>query len=534
MAPINGSSFNGNKTQRFATVAEDSPLLETELKNNFSSKDVKAPNTSLHRRKNVWARLLRFDADAVRFAARLAVVLLLSALFDLLRSPKTHSTYPYGTWVIISALFVSWFPSLDAASVLEKIMQRWLGTVIGGILGIICGVLSLTFPARPGQAWFIGISILGVTFCVVSLAGIMQYGRVKIIQRFSYATLLCMSTFIICLMPFALGDFHPADGSPPKWRPGIFRIINVTLGCLIAGVGAIIVCPRSTLDVLHEKTAKQVKLAGEASEAVLLTASEAFSGRMQVRLLSKDLLETKHKGTFQLLRSESSLETPSSRSKPIRAEVALEKYEDAISDWKASKALFPLLPFDPFSIVGKPIDEAYPTEMATTLSRALRIQATVVVLDGMVRNESECEFSDELLLLFAETGKLIRQMLTLPLQPVQSTEAARKLFEKLEQVRKGILGVSSLISEDATKRKPLQPILEDSIIDFKTRLLNMDTDSVRMEDDMGRGVPKYATGIDGNQMLFLQLVEHLIVRSLRLYHAWKKVDFIATETPKVK
>jgi hypothetical protein len=39
------------------------------------------------------------------------------------------------------------------------------------------------------------------------------------------------------------------------------------------------------------------------------------------------------------------------------------------------------------------------------------------------------------------------------------------------------------------------------------------------------GVPKYATGIDGNAMLFLQLVEHLIVRSLRLYHAWKQVEF---------
>jgi hypothetical protein len=46
-----------------------------------------------------------------------------------------------------------------------------------------------------------------------------------------------------------------------------------------------------------------------------------------------------------------------------------------------------------------------------------------------------------------------------------------------------------------------------------------------MDDDMGRGIPKYALGgIDSNTLLFLQLVEHLILRALRLYHAWTQVD----------
>jgi len=48
-----------------------------------------------------------------------------------------------------------------------------------------------------------------------------------------------------------------------------------------------------------------------------------------------------------------------------------------------------------------------------------------------------------------------------------------------------------------------------------------------MEDDMGMGLPKYATGGDENTLLFLQLVEHLILRSLRLYQAWDHVEAYA-------
>jgi hypothetical protein len=460
-------TYTSTRNQELSTIGEESPLVETEMLHDDGS-------TSIRRKHR------RFDPEALHFAARLAVVLTVCSLFDLLRSPKYHSTYPNGTWVIISALFVSWFPtSRDAASVLEKIVQRWTGTVIGAALGITCGFLSMMLANRPEQAAFLACSMLVVTFCVVSLAGQVKVGRVMVIERYSYATLLCMSTFCICMMPFGL------DGPPPKWKPGVFRILNVTLGCVIAGLGAMLVYPRSTRDVLYEKTSRQVTLAGEASKAVLLTAAEAFAGRIKIPLLSRIIMDARRQESMTLMHAETGLDEH--RSYQVLAEVALQKYEDAISDWKASKALFPLLPFDPFSLFGEPADAAFTSEMATTLSRALRIQATVVVLDGMVRNQAECDFSEETLLMFAETGTLIRQMLTLPLEAERSTEAARELFDKLEQTRKAIIEVSCFVTEDANRRKPLQPILEDSIMDFKSRLLHMDTESIRMDDDMGRG-----------------------------------------------
>ena len=46
-----------------------------------------------------------------------------------------------------------------------------------------------------------------------------------------------------------------------------------------------------------------------------------------------------------------------------------------------------------------------------TLARALRIQSTVVVLDGLVRNnEDSGMFTETHLVLFAETGRTIRNM----------------------------------------------------------------------------------------------------------------------------
>jgi len=81
------------------------------------------------------------------------------------------------------------------------------------------------------------------------------------------------------------------------------------------------------------------------------------------------------------------------------ADVALEKYEDAIQDWMASKSLFPLLRFDPFSLLKQRRhasgesnnNEPEDADIATTLAHALRIQTTVVVLDGMIRYDVHSE-----------------------------------------------------------------------------------------------------------------------------------------------
>jgi Fusaric acid resistance protein-like len=487
-------------------------------------------------------KLDRFDhllhSDEVAFAARLAVVLTVCSMFVLVRfyGPHHNEPFPMGGWVAISALFVSWFPSLDAASVLEKIMQRWLGTIIGAILAFICGMTAISVPIlannpRTYQAVFLAICALIVTFVVVSLAGLIRVGsyhvrrksqisQPRLIDKYSYACLLCMSTFFICVLPFALD-------AEPKWKPALMRVINVTIGCLIGALGAMVVCPRSTRRVVAEKTAHQYVLAGEASEAVLLTAAEAFSGRIQPQMLSQGILQGNKSGRkWRILkRMDTSFSQHPGLHFDIDADVALEKYENAISDWKATKLLFPLLQFDPFG-VGRDVavEKVFRANMATTLARALRIQSTIVVLDGMIRNDTECNFSEQQLLMFAEIGRALHRMLTLPLDIQQSDGAASRLFTYLEEIRVGILESSNKLKQNV-RSSSTPTILEGGLLDFREKLLKQNMAmSVRMDDDMGRGVPKYVTGADGNSMLFLQLVEHLVVRSLRLYHSWKVAD----------
>jgi Fusaric acid resistance protein-like len=434
-----------------------------------------------------------------------------------------------GSWVAISALFVSWFPNLDAASVFDKMSQRWLGTIVGAILGFLCGMISITIPIlannpRTYQAIFLAFCMLLVAFVVVTLAGLVRVGSAnvrrnsrlsqpKLIDKYSYAVLLCMSTFCICLLPFALD-------AEPKWKPALWRVINVSIGCTIGAIGAIIVCPRSTRHVVCIKTAHQYTLAGEASEAVLLTAAEAFSGRIQPQMLSQGILDqgpSTRKWRF-LKHSDTSFSQHPSLHFDISADDALEKYENAISDWKATKALLPLIQYDPFNI-GRDLEKEnlFKTNMATTLARVLRILNTVVVIDGMVRNDTDCNFTEHQLLLFAEIGQLIHQTLTLPLNVTLSDEAADKLFTNLGEIRQGIVNASNqmILHSKLTSKTPTIP--EDGIREFRNKVLNNDiAASVRMDDDLGRGLPKYATSTEGNSMVsyrigVLQLVQRIDV-----------------------
>ena len=460
------------------------------------------------------------DWDAVQFAMRMAVLLTISGLFVLVRSPTWH--YPDGMWVLVSVLFVCWFPSLDAASVMEKIIQRLIGTFVGAAFGLGLGFLSLwVFPKRKQQAIFLTCCMFVGNFMIIYIAGQCRVGQDKVIRRFAYATILCVLTFCICMLPFGLDE-------DPKWHLGVWRICNVIVGCILGAIGSIAVCPRSTSAVLHDKTVRQVKLAGEASEAVLLSAAAALSGRIQVERLAEELLDTlpQSQMRWKFNRSDSSLTT---KAYNIGGDVALTKYEDAIADWKVSKALFPLTKYDPFAVTKAPEkSKAFHTEVARTLARTLRMQTTIVVLDGMIRNEgADYEFDQQHFDLFSASGTLIREMLTVPLNVSKSDEAATQLFRNLEFTRKSIVKLSKKVAGVATSPKSV--MYKNGMRDFEARLLNrnMNFKSTRMDDDEGLGLPKYATDCDDNALLFLQLVEHLILRSLRLYQAFKHVELDA-------
>jgi len=167
--------------------------------------------------------LKRIDSGAVQFAFRLSTGLTLSSLFVLIRTDDF--VYPDAMWVLVSVLFVSWFPALDAASVIEKILQRLYGTFFGAFLGLSCGFISLLFPSRTSQCVFLACCMFFCNFGIVFASAQCQVGGVKLIKKYAYATILAVLTFCIALLPFALDE-------KPKWERAMFRVMNVIVGKL--------------------------------------------------------------------------------------------------------------------------------------------------------------------------------------------------------------------------------------------------------------------------------------------------------------
>jgi len=217
---------------------------------------------------------------------------------------------------------------------MEKITQRLIGTFVGAALGLGLGFLSLLLPEY--QRTFLGTSLFVGCFAVIFLAGQCKVGPKKVIRRYAYATILCVLTFCICLLPFGLDE-------EPKWSRGVWRVCNVIVGCFLGALGSVAVCPKSTTDVLHEKTARQVKLAGEAAEAVLHLAADCLAGKVQVSRLADELIHSPLQTTQRWKMKRGSGLSEASSKLSTDADVALRKYEDAIADWSTSKTLFPLV-----------------------------------------------------------------------------------------------------------------------------------------------------------------------------------------------
>ena len=164
----------------------------------------------------------QIDRDAVCFGARMAACLTLSSLFVLAQSPADAHHFPEGMWVLITVLFVCWFPTLDAASVLEKSIQRLIGTLIGAGLGVLCGFVSLFVEKQYGvraQAISLASSIALVSFSVCGYSVHAKIGGTRLIARYNYAVILLILTFSICLMPF-----YTVGAENSAWKKSLYRV----------------------------------------------------------------------------------------------------------------------------------------------------------------------------------------------------------------------------------------------------------------------------------------------------------------------
>jgi len=331
---------------------------------------------------------------------------------------------------------------------------------------------------------------------------------------------LALLTFYISIMPF----YCPQDPKNKRWIKAMFRIMNVLVGCVLGAVLSVSILPRSTVQILQRKIENQIKLAGEASQAVMHIAAENFSNNACVPIfleaadndgeVQEETLQQRSKriaiapGMRRWRRAEAG------NAMDLGNEVALQKHESAIQESRLIKSQLNMLKYDPFQF-GTP-DEvmvSFRTEVAHTLARALRIQHTVVLLDGIVRNDPKHDFSEAHINLFADIGTLIAQTLSVPLNQF----AVTKLRGKMEIVRGYIIELSAKVAMSSndvpamSSRHDLAGMWEDE--DGSEGAL--ENGPVDVENE------KSLDGSRVHALLFLQLVEHLAFRSVRLYESWK-------------
>lgn len=473
-----------------------------------------------------------FDRDAVHFGVRMSVCITLSSLFILLRHPGQE--FPEAMWILITVLFVCWFPTLDAASVVEKSIQRLYGTAIGTLTGLTCGFLSLALLGENCECYalqsgFLILCLAAYTFMICWGACHYNVERNKIITRYNYACILSLLTFYICVLPFYTDN-------EPKWEKGMYRVTNVVVGCLLGAGLSISILPRSTTGVLRNKMELQVQLAGEASQAVLHEAAGSFSDSalfITTDTMDDEILDVERPNHKSLHPNLTIPKRPrrggSKGNADICGDVALEKYEAALKEWRTIQTQLNNVRFDPLHL-GTPDEllSAFRSEVTNTLARALRIQNTVVLLDGILRNDPKHDFSEEHVNLFASMGTNIRRMLSLPLQD-SNEDAYQDIKAQLSAIRSCVVDLSSVVAS-SSKEMPAHYVgtlgigILGSRVDLSDMLL--DEKFQQGDDKGGKGAPKFVHGSRVCALLFLQLVEHLALRSVRLYQTWKQCQAV--------
>ena len=433
------------------------------------------------------------DKSALQFGVRISSLLFISSLFVIV-TPNGRS-WPQGSWVMITTLMVSWFPSMDAASVIEKSIQRCMGTLFGGFLGLLFGFSCYKISHQRTRVICLEICYVLAVFMVCFISVKYQLTRTqKFITRYSYATSLCLLTLTIAIFPFYQAD--------EPWQKAVSRVMNVAIGSIIGTVGSVVVLPRSTGELLLKRIQSQCQLAGEAAEAILMASADVFGGEIAPISFSEELQPTKQQRKLRRSLLRKSFRRVNQAIIEEGNDIALEKYESAIKEWRVTKGLFSLLRYDPFHYFMESNDD-FKHGCAVTLGRALRVQTTVVLMDGIIRNDPHHCFAEDLISTLTEMGTLTRKMLNISPESDTSEAAKELLMERLVLVRAAVGKLSHTVTDT-----------EAVIVSRKSVGSNAHKRRSIVCDD----------GSNRHNLLFLQLVEHLALRCIALYDSWVEVE----------
>ena len=371
---------------------------------------------------------------------------------------------------------------------------------MGAILGLLVGFFSFVIDTNQGrakQAVFLGVMIALVTFLYTFL--FVQY---RYIASHSYAGLVALMTFAIALEPF----YVEGQGSA-AWQKATLRVANVIIGCIIGGVVSLVIFPQSTKGLVREKLVSQINLAGEASRAVMLWSSKVFSGQGAPAFLGSVITECRNSGDIR-------------EGEDDEDDIAAyNAYNKAIKQWKDTKSLFPLMQYDAGAHcakklgVGKHQHQAeFNKKAAIVLARAFRLQTTAVLLHSIARNDQGHDFSEDELNTFSFIGHLIGSLLKCPFS--EDAEAiADDLLNQLVYVREFAMDEALDVAEAARAT---------SNGDASSMTLMRDALRLRLANGEGN-MPLSLYSSDNSSLLFMQLVEHLCLRALRLYYASKEL-----------
>jgi gas vesicle protein len=405
--------------------------------------------------------------DSIKFALRVSLALTLGSVFCLAFGARLESGYPDAQWVYITAGVVSWQSNPDTGSVFKKAWQRSLGTTVGGLLGLGVGTISLAIPEHgsSAQATYIGVTNSLITFAIV-------YATCEMGFRRNYSSILGTFTFGIVLLAFCNTEAKDA------WRVAFYRIINILLGGIIGSVASLVAFPISTKHLVESKVSAAMKQAGETATEVLSAIGDE-NGLPSYHSIARD----------------QTAEDPGHAA-----------YEKGIAGVQDIRALLDLLKYDPFFTIMSEQQKRDTVEVwKVKLDRVLRIHVNIITLDNVVRGRL---MGDDIV-----RYELLRQVgshIAILLDDSKSKECRRRvalamLNSDLPAVRIEIAGRRAEDTSRAflNKERDFSPEkMMETLSQFGEDTTSMISELFSMKQSC----------------LFYQMVEGLILRSIRLYH----------------
>ena len=464
------ADLNDVDEQKFSNPHHSQPSIYT---SSLASSSEGKVHQGLFSKENLpFSRLFRKpSAETLVFASRISISATVASLF-LLAFPLGDPYYQ-SIWIFMTTSIVAWQPSIDAGTTFKKFLERFVGTIVGALLAFAVGYLSLCFRVVKDQAIFLGFAFAIQGFLYPYIADRLGY-------RSSYGAFLGNLTFGLAVYGF----YNQQDAEDP-YKPALFRVVNVVIGCAIVGVVSLVVYPVSTKTLMIKNVKDLVAATGRSTEMILAAASISFeTGRKPLGIV--EVLWAGHATS--------------------EADQVYNMYIKNMDGWKNCRLLIPTLKYDPwFLLMDHDEKRQFKHFMITQVARTFRVQLNAVMLDSIMRSDVVYRGPSEALVLFREIGATIRKVLDCTVELDERQRAVKMLLETdLPQLRSYVATVSDT-SHVSTK---LNIAHLESMLLSKVRALPLSTLDTHGEQTL----------------LFFQMTEQLILRVARLHFSSLKYD----------